>query len=134
MQRGVLQVLRAKLYGGSLIFPWFLIAAGCVGSTDPVPERSEQQNHASTTKAASSSTSAALIEQGTKVSNPPTPASTLPPARDPQIAVQEEFDAAKINGTVEAWDLFLARHNDNPLTLSATQERDRLVSFKKLKK
>lgn len=127
-------MLRAKLYGGSLIFTLLLIAAGCVGGSDAVPERSEQQNHASTTMAASSSTSAAFKEPGTKVSNSSAPTNTVPPARDPQIAVQEEFDAAKIKGTVETWDLFLARHNDNPLTLSATQERDRLVSFKKLKK
>ncbi len=127
-------MLRAKLYGGSLIFPWFLIAAGCVGGTDPVPEQSEQQNHASTTMAASSSTSAALTEPGTKVSSSSEPTNTVPPARDPQIAVKEEFDAAKVQGTIEAWDLFLARHYDNPLTLSATQERARLVSIKKLKK
>ena len=61
-------------------------------------------------------------------------ANPVPPARDPQIAVQEEFDAAKAKGTIAAWDLFLARHNDNLLALPAERERAKLLTSKKLKK
>jgi hypothetical protein len=56
------------------------------------------------------------------------PQMTLPPARDPQIAVQEEFDAAKAVGTVERWDLFLARHANNPLAARAQIEKTKLLA------
>lgn len=46
---------------------------------------------------------------------------------NPQLAVQAEFDAAKRQGTVAAWDLFLARHPDNQLARKAAQERARLL-------
>ena len=51
----------------------------------------------------------------------------LPAERDPQVAVQEEFDAASKAGTVEAWDLFIRRHPDNPLTGRARAERAKLA-------
>jgi hypothetical protein len=40
---------------------------------------------------------------------------TTPPARDPKIAVQEEYETARQRGTVEALELFIARHPDDPL-------------------
>jgi hypothetical protein len=40
---------------------------------------------------------------------------TTPPARDPKIAVQEEYEIARQQGTVEALELFIARHPDDPL-------------------
>lgn len=48
------------------------------------------------------------------------------PPRDPRVAVQEEFDAAKAAGTVAAWDLFLARHPNSALAEAARRERERL--------
>ncbi len=51
----------------------------------------------------------------------------MAPARDPDIAVQEEFDAARQRGTVEAWELFIARHPDHPLATTARQELQRLT-------
>jgi hypothetical protein len=55
----------------------------------------------------------------------------MAPARDPQIAVQEEFDAAARAGTLEAWDLFLARHPDNPLADRARAARAAIVASKR---
>ncbi len=46
--------------------------------------------------------------------------------RDAQTAVHEEFDAAARAGTLEAWNLFLARHPDNPLAPEARARRDAL--------
>ncbi|MEH2483572.1 hypothetical protein V1282_006929 [Nitrobacteraceae bacterium AZCC 2146] len=46
-------------------------------------------------------------------------AGTTPPARDPKIAVQEEFELARKSGTVEALDLFIHRHPDDPLAEKA---------------
>jgi hypothetical protein len=40
---------------------------------------------------------------------------TTPPARDPRIAVQEEYEIARQQGTVKALELFIARHPDDPL-------------------
>ncbi|MCB8820890.1 hypothetical protein [Microvirga rosea] len=48
------------------------------------------------------------------------------PARNGNVAVQEELDAARQAGTVEAYDLFLARHPDHPLAERARRELERL--------
>jgi hypothetical protein len=42
-----------------------------------------------------------------------------PRARDGNIAVKEEFDAAVSAGTVAALELFIARHPEHPLTSEA---------------
>lgn len=49
------------------------------------------------------------------------------PARDGNIAIQEELDAACKAATVEAYDLFIARHRDHPLVQIAREERRRLL-------
>ena len=51
-------------------------------------------------------------------------------ARDGNIAIQEELDAARRAATVEAYDLFLARHPDHPLATIAREERQRLIDRK----
>ena len=48
------------------------------------------------------------------------------PARPAHIAVQEELDQARKAGTLEAYDLFLARHPDDALASIARAERRRL--------
>lgn len=53
--------------------------------------------------------------------------SAAAPARDPDIAVQEEFDAARRADTVKAWELFIARHPDHRLAKEAQQELLRLT-------
>jgi hypothetical protein len=47
----------------------------------------------------------------------------IAPARDPEIAVREEYDIAVRSGTVEAYDLFIARHPKHRLAEAAKQER-----------
>ena len=49
------------------------------------------------------------------------------PARDGNIAIQEELDAARRAGTVEAYDLFIARHPEHPLLETARRERARIL-------
>lgn len=51
----------------------------------------------------------------------------MAPARDPAIAVKEEFDLAGQRGTVEAFELFIARHPDSAL---ADQARARIVQIR----
>jgi hypothetical protein len=46
----------------------------------------------------------------------------MPLPRDPQIAVYEEFEAAKQANSKAAWELFLKRHADNTLAGAARQE------------
>jgi len=48
-------------------------------------------------------------------------------ARDGNIAIQEELDAAREAATVEAYDLFIARHPDHPLATIAREERRHLL-------
>jgi len=47
------------------------------------------------------------------------PARTVPSARDPQLAVEEEYQLARQRGTAQALELFIARHPDNPLAEKA---------------
>jgi hypothetical protein len=49
----------------------------------------------------------------------PTP---IPLPRDPQIALHEEFEAAKQANTKAAWALFLRRHPDSTLVDAARRE------------
>jgi hypothetical protein len=56
----------------------------------------------------------------------PRRAPTVPPARDPAAAVAEEFQEARRKGTKEAFELFIARHPDDPLAEQARAEQKRL--------
>jgi hypothetical protein len=58
--------------------------------------------------------------------NPPDKAA-VPPARDGNIAIRQELDAARQAGTLEAYDLFIARHPQHPLAETARRERQRLA-------
>jgi hypothetical protein len=49
-----------------------------------------------------------------------------PPARDPEVAVEEEFRMARQRGTAEAMELFIARHPDSPLAEKARDDLRRL--------
>lgn len=53
-------------------------------------------------------------------------APSLPPPRDPAIAVAEEYEIARRKGTAEALELFIARHGDDPLAEKARAELRRL--------
>nr|WP_183240745.1 hypothetical protein [Bradyrhizobium sp. cir1] len=53
-------------------------------------------------------------------------APSMPMARDPSAAVAEEFEAARRTGTQEAFELFIARHGDDPLAEQARAELKRL--------
>jgi hypothetical protein len=51
----------------------------------------------------------------------------LPLPRDGDVAVREELDAARRAGTVQAYDLFIARHRDHPLARVGRRERAALA-------
>ncbi len=53
-------------------------------------------------------------------------APAMPMARDPAVAVAEEYEAALSKGTREALELFIARHGDDPLAEKARAELKRL--------
>ncbi len=53
-------------------------------------------------------------------------APAMPMARDPSAAVAEEFEAARRTGTRQAFELFIARHGDDPLAEQARAELKRL--------
>lgn len=50
----------------------------------------------------------------------------MPLARDPSTAVAEEYNAARRTGTRDAYELFIARHSDDPLAEQARAELKRL--------
>ena len=59
-----------------------------------------------------------------KPSEMPSDRSTLlRPPGNPDAAVQAELDAARRKGTLEAYDLFLARQRQHPLAQVARRER-----------
>lgn len=53
---------------------------------------------------------------------PASPEPTMPPARNGEIAVREEYDIARRRGTAEALELFIARHPDSALAERARVE------------
>ncbi|WP_424578057.1 hypothetical protein [Bradyrhizobium sp. USDA 326] len=53
-------------------------------------------------------------------------APSMPMARDPAVAVAEEYEAARRKGTREAFELFIARHGDDPSAEQARAELKRL--------
>jgi len=68
---------------------------------------------------------AALTGAGSAMENP-VKSPPIAPARDGNIAIQEELCAARKKGTMDAYDLFIARHPDHPLAEVARAERARL--------
>lgn len=50
------------------------------------------------------------------------PERTMPPARNPEIAVAEEYEIARLRGTAEALELFIARHPESSLAERARTE------------
>ncbi len=52
-------------------------------------------------------------------------------ARDGNIAIGQELDAARKAGTIEAYDLFIARHPRHPLADIARRERERLLEARR---
>ncbi len=51
-------------------------------------------------------------------------------ARDGDIAIREEFEAAARANTVAAWNLFIERHPGHPLIPAAERERRILLGGK----
>ena len=66
------------------------------------------------------------VEEANMSSNA-SPTAQIPPARDGNIAIREELEAARRAGTLAAYDLFIARHPDHPLARTAREERERLA-------
>jgi hypothetical protein len=52
---------------------------------------------------------------------------TTPPARDPKLAVEEEYQLARTQNTVQALKLFIARHPDDPLAEKARADLQGLL-------
>jgi hypothetical protein len=65
----------------------------------------------------------AACPKGPDLDSHPRRSTDLPRPRDPSVAVQEELDAARKQGTVAAYDLFIARHGDHPIARIARRER-----------
>jgi hypothetical protein len=53
-------------------------------------------------------------------------AGIVPTARDPSIAVAEEYQIARQQGTTQALELFIARHGDDPLAAKARADLKKL--------
>jgi hypothetical protein len=57
----------------------------------------------------------------------PIPQATTTPARDPKIAVEEEYQIARQRGTAQALELFIERHPDDPLAEKARADLRRMT-------
>lgn len=51
----------------------------------------------------------------------------IAPARDGDVAIRQELEAARRARTLSAYDLFIARHSEHPLARTARNERRRLA-------
>lgn len=65
----------------------------------------------------------AACPRESEVPGPPRKTTGLPRPRPAALGVQNELDAARRAGTIEAYDLFLARHGDHRLAGIARRER-----------
>lgn len=59
---------------------------------------------------------------------PPVANGSAAPARDGNIAIREELDMAIEQGTAEAYNLFIQRHPDHPLTVEARRRLNAMGS------
>lgn len=71
---------------------------------------------------------AAACPKGAEMDERPRRSTDLPLPRDGDAAVREELDSARREGTIAAYDLFIARHGDHPLAEAARRERAALLS------
>jgi hypothetical protein len=109
IRSSVTELLRAAGYAGGCSF-----LAACAGNS---PAASEQ------VPGNPPSAGANMSESATMPSGPATAA----PARDGNIAIQEEFDAAVNQNSIDALELFVLRHPDHPL---AEDARQRIAALK----
>ena len=58
----------------------------------------------------------------------PVKSDEIAPARDGDIAIREELEAARKARTLAAYDLFIARHPAHPLAETARRERAALAA------
>jgi hypothetical protein len=72
-------------------------------------------------------TSMATGSHAADVTGSPRHTTNLPRPRDPNVAVQEELDAARKARTAQAYDLFIARHGDHALAAVARREKAALL-------
>ena len=80
------------------------------------------------THAAGAALLLALQIPATAACSEPNVNETIRPARDGNIAIAQELEAARKAGTVAAYDLFIARHPDHPLAEIARRERAALIA------
>lgn len=73
-----------------------------------LPDRLLQKVHLSMAKAVASDTKPGTAAEG-----------TTPLARDPQLAVEEEYRLARRVNTIQSLELFIARHPEDPLAARA---------------
>ena len=70
----------------------------------------------------------AACPRESEVPGAPKKTTGLPRPRPAALGVQNELDAARQAGTIEAYDLFLARHGDHRLAAAARRERAALAA------
>lgn len=68
----------------------------------------------------------AACPKETEVTNRDLRSTDQPRPRDGNVAIAEELEAARRAGTIEAYELFIARHPDHPLAGAARRELDAL--------
>jgi hypothetical protein len=101
-----------------------LRAAGCAGGCSLLAACSGTGSAASGQVSGNSPAAAADVSESAAVSSGPTIAA---PARDGNIAIREEFDAAVRQNSIDAFELFVLRHPDHPL---AKEARQRIAQLK----
>ncbi len=65
---------------------------------------------------------------GPAMSDSPARGDEIRPARDGDIAIRQEFDAAVAANSVESYEFFIARHPDHPLAVLAREHLAAILS------
>ena len=103
---------KAFVFQGSRLL-WGLLAGGTIlgAAATPAVSNEDIDDHADV-----------RTQRITVMADNGTPDRKMRPQRDPNIAVQEEYELARRSGTTIAFEQFIERHPDSPLAERARYE------------
>jgi hypothetical protein len=109
---------KAFFRGSSLL--WGLLACGTIlgGAAAPAVSNGDIDDHVG----AGTQRITVMADNGAPVDRHERSAGKMRPQRDPNVALQEEYEFARRRGTANALEQFIARHPDTPLAERARRE------------
>jgi hypothetical protein len=110
---------KAFVFQGSGLL-WGLLACGTLlgAAAEPAVSNRDIDDHADVC----TQRTTVMADNGSPVDRHERSAGKMRPQRDPNIALQEEYELARRRGTANALEQFIERHPDTPLAERARRE------------